>query len=48
METILRGKNQYSHQPSGSPLRYDPAADVLLGRDEYGMRYIKACHAKRS
>ena len=24
------------------------AADVLLGRDEFGMRYIKACRAKRS
>ncbi len=24
------------------------AADVLLGRDEYGMRYIKACRAKKS
>jgi 5-methyltetrahydrofolate--homocysteine methyltransferase len=24
------------------------AADVLLGRDEYGMRYIKACRARKS
>jgi 5-methyltetrahydrofolate--homocysteine methyltransferase len=24
------------------------AADVLLGQDEYGMRYIKACRAKKS
>jgi 5-methyltetrahydrofolate--homocysteine methyltransferase len=23
------------------------AADVLLGRDEYGMRYIKACRARK-